>query len=187
MKRQLKKNWWYLAINGLVAIIVGLIAIFLPKESLTILIQWLGAIVLIGGLGLIGYDILNARKNLKWGLWAAQGGFFTALGVLFLAAPHFVVSVIFIVFGIWAILAGLLHIITILAIRDVFKNYIMSLINGVLMIVIGVLLIARPINTAVTVTTFIGAYLLIYGVWQIYMALRIRKELSSWQDPEVIE
>lgn len=187
MKRQLKKNWWYLAINGLVAIIVGLIAIFLPEKSLTVLIQWLGAIILIGGLGLIGYDILNARKNLKWGLWAAQGAFFTAMGVLFLAAPQFVVSIIFIIFGIWAILAGILHIITIFAIRDVFKNYIMSLINGILMITIGVLLIARPINTAVAVTTFIGAYLLIYGVWQVYMSFRIRKELSSWQDPEIVE
>ena len=187
MKRQLKKNWWYLAINGLVAIIVGLVAIFLPKESLIILIQWLGIIVLIGGLGLIIYDVLNARKNLKWGLWAVQGGFFTAMGILFLVAPQFVVSFISIVFGIWAILAGLLHIITVFAIRDVFKNYIMSLINGLLMITIGVLLIARPINTAEKITTFIGAYLLIYGVWQVYMALRIRKELSSWQDPEIIE
>lgn len=187
MKRQLKKNWWYLAINGLVAIIIGLVALFLPETSTNLFIRILGGIALAGGISLIIVDIRNRKQEKSWGLWFAQGLALLIPGVLFLTAPQFVLSLIFTILGIWAIIVGVFHIYTVFSLRDVFANYLVSLLNGILMLAIGILLIARPINFASTITVFIGIFLLIYGVWQVYMAFRIRRELNNWQEPEVLE
>lgn len=187
MKKQLKKNWWYIGVNGLVAIIVGLIALFLPKESTFLFIRILGGIAAVGGISLIFVDIVNYRKHRSHGIWFAQGFVLLAPGLLFLVAPQFVINLTSIFLGIWAILAGLFHIFTIFSLREIFKNYLVSMINGILMIAIGVLLIANPIKVASAITVFIGIFLLIYGAWQIYMAFRIHKELNDWQEPEVIE
>ena len=187
MKRQLKKNWWYLGIHGIAAIIVGLLALLLPETSTNLVLRILGATMFTGGAILIFSDLRNKNKNLSWGLWITQGIALALPGIILLAVPQFVVRFIFVLFGLWAIVAGIFHIITIFSLRDIFSNYIVSLFNGILMLAIGVLLISKPESIANTLMVFIGIYLLIYGIWQIYMAIRIKKELNNWQEPEILE
>ena len=48
-------------------------------------------------------------------------------------------------------------------------------LSGLLSIVLGVLFFAYPAAGLVSVTVWIGAFVLIYGVFQVMAALRIRK------------
>ena len=72
------KNWWALALNGGIAILFGVLAIFVPSSTILVLGKYFGFVVLLGGLILL-FVCHSARKSRKdlmpppsWRRWSVS-------------------------------------------------------------------------------------------------------------------
>src|SRR4051812_14323316 len=74
----LSRNWWALALRGVVAIVFGVLAFIWPGLTLTVLILLFGAYMLVDGIFAIVAALRAERHDTRWWLLVAEG----ALGVL---------------------------------------------------------------------------------------------------------
>ena len=61
METKLYKNWWFLVLNGVIAILVGLLFLIYTKTLLTSIINAFGIIILVSGL----VQLILSRWGLK--------------------------------------------------------------------------------------------------------------------------
>jgi uncharacterized membrane protein HdeD (DUF308 family) len=78
----LSRNWWALALRGLLAVVFGLAAFFLPGITLTVLILLFGAFALVDGIFAIVTAVRAERHDARWWLLLAEGVFGVLLIIL---------------------------------------------------------------------------------------------------------
>ena len=69
MITMLSRNWWVLALRGVLAIIFGILAFVWPEITLLTLIYLFGAYVLVDGIFAVISGISSYGSNERW--WAA--------------------------------------------------------------------------------------------------------------------
>jgi uncharacterized membrane protein HdeD (DUF308 family) len=90
----------------------------------------------------------------------------TALAFLFLIAS-------------WAILTGILELVAPLAFPMSFGRGLLSALSGIVSIVFGVVIAARPASGLLTVVWLIGIYAIIIGVTQVVVYFEARSVAHS--------
>jgi uncharacterized membrane protein HdeD (DUF308 family) len=101
-------------------------------------------------------------------------------GVLVLALPEGQVAESLIwVFGIFAFVEGVFACIGALVGSDTFDDWVLLLLAGILGIIIGVFALTHPGLAALGVILYIAIRALIYGVMEIAVAIRLRKEVEG--------
>ncbi len=119
-------------------------------------------------------DIL--RK--KWGWIFVFGIVLMILGVMAIGSPVATTLAIEILLGWIFIIAGIAQALNTLSCWRR-GGFIMSLLGTGLFVVIGVLLLTRPMQGVLTLTMLLVIYFLIGGIFKIILALRLRG-LSNW-------
>src|SRR2546422_2075830 len=66
MTSVLTRNWWALALRGILAILLGLAAIVLPGVTLAVLITLFGAYALVDGVLAIIAGVRAAERHERW-------------------------------------------------------------------------------------------------------------------------
>ena len=59
-------NWWLLTLNGIIAIVYGIIAIFVPDTYMVAMVMYFGIIILIIGFAMLWGAINSIRDNLPY-------------------------------------------------------------------------------------------------------------------------
>ncbi len=62
MSSQTVNNWMVLTFNGIIAILYGLMAMFVPRTTLLTIVMYFGIIMLIIGLAML-FGVVNNMKN----------------------------------------------------------------------------------------------------------------------------
>lgn len=107
MKNWLVKNWWVIALNGLIAVIFGLVTISLKVETIQNIVKYFGLIILLSGMILIVISLINLKNKRSWMLWLLEGVFNLAVGIVILVNQESTLDLFMIFFGIWAIVLGI--------------------------------------------------------------------------------
>lgn len=165
-------------INGLIAAIIGIILLFIVSNNGDVfqsIIKWVGIILIIVSATLIGVDIYAAVKKRHWGSLAFVSAFLLIIGIIFAANPQNVLWFVSIVAGIWAAVTGVSQIITTIKYRQYVPGFIFTIINGILMIALGVMFIFFQEILMKTFTYIAGAFLVVSGLWEIFNAFRFKK------------
>jgi len=55
-------NWWVLTFNGIIALMYGLLAMFVPQATILTIVMYFGIIVLIIGAAML-FGVVNNMKN----------------------------------------------------------------------------------------------------------------------------
>src|SRR4051794_36950024 len=76
----LAKNWWALALRGVLGILFGLIALFLPGATMLSLALLFSAYMLVDGVFAIISAVRAARAHERWGLLLLEGILNIAVG-----------------------------------------------------------------------------------------------------------
>jgi uncharacterized membrane protein HdeD (DUF308 family) len=171
MLHSLTANWWALALRGVVAVLFGLLTFFLPGITLVTLVLLFGAYALVDGIfNVIAFFRVASHQ---WAL-LIEGVIGIIAGVLTFAWPAITAIVLLYVIAFWAILTGILEIVAGIRLRKVIANEWLLLVMGAVSFLFGVLILFAPGTGALAIVFWIGAYALVFGVFLLALAFRLR-------------
>ena len=115
----------------------------------------------------------------SWGWVVLRGVAAILFGILAFARPNLTLTVLVIFWGAYALLDGLLALIAGLRIKDGGKPMWSLIVLGLLGIAAGVLTFLWPGLTAIVLLSFIAAWALVTGIFQVVAAIRLRKVITN--------
>jgi uncharacterized membrane protein HdeD (DUF308 family) len=104
----LARNWWALALRGLVAVLFGLLTILIPGVTLVTLVLLFGAYALVDGIFNVMASFRSASHH--WAL-LLEGVIGILAGILTFAWPAITAVALLYLIAFWAILTGIFEII----------------------------------------------------------------------------
>ncbi len=163
-----------LILLGVLAVIVGIIAIAWPKVTIFALVILFAVYAFIAA----ALQALRAFSSRTAG--PVFGHLLLALvdlaaGVIALVWPGPTALVLVLVVGIWAFIGGVFEIFAAFQSGETAGTRALFTVAGLVSILFGVLLFARPGVGAVTLALLFGLFSLIYGVSQIVVGAQLRR------------
>jgi uncharacterized membrane protein HdeD (DUF308 family) len=113
-----------------------------------------------------------------WKLYLAEGIVLMVLGAVAILVPPIATLAITILFGWLFLISGAMGLVTTFAMRKA-PGFWWSLISAALAIAVGILLLAKPVNGAFSLTLLLITFFIIEGVVTIMFALDHKRELSG--------
>lgn len=171
MKESVKRN--FARLNGLLAIIFGLVALLFPGITLAALGIYFSVSIIIGGIMLISGSFRVRKSKRHWYFLFLEGIIGILIGIIILARPEIVATVFVTIIGLWALIIGLVFLFSF------FKSHLPALSNTFILIgsifsvVVGLIIIINPFESTRLITVFIGIYALIYGLFSLINTSRI--------------
>jgi len=174
----LARNWWAIGIRGVVGILFGLVALFLPGATMLSLVLLFAAYIFVDGVFGIVSAVRAARAHERWGLLVLEGLVDIAVAAIAVLWPGITVVAFVFLVAFWAILTGVLELAA--AFRLEFIDGRGWLIfGGIVSVLYGALLIVAPMIGAVVLTWWLGAYALVFGVCLVVLAFKLRARLDK--------
>jgi len=121
---------------------------------------------------------MEGLEAVKWTSVLARGLIGLAFGIVLLAWPGATVFSAIIVFGAFAIVTGLFGAVAAVGRRR--EHWVWSLVGGILSVIVGIVALAYPGETAKVLLFLIAALAIVWGVSDILLALGVRGQLSGW-------
>ena len=172
MLARLQQKWWLLLLRGLLAIVFGFIALFMPNVVLVTLLFYFGVVALFSGIFLVIEGI--AVKSDDRGLHILEGILAIIFGVLFLAMPGFVFASLMYFIAFWAIIGGIMQIIYAIKLRKEIPNEWLAILNGVITLIFGILILTNILAGGQALIMVFGIYALIWGVMLIMLSFKVK-------------
>jgi len=171
MLRTLAKNWWVLALRGLLAILFGLLTVFSPGSALVTRVLLFGAYTLADGI----FNVLaySRAASYHWAL-LLEGMIGVVAGILTLAWPAMTANVLPYIIAFRAMFTGGIEIIAGVCLQKVIKNEWLLLLMGILSKAFGTFVLFTPGVGVLAIVLWIGLYVLISGVLLLDLAFRLR-------------
>jgi len=171
MLHTLARNWWALALRGLVAVLFGLLTFILPGITLVTLVLLFGAYALADGIfNVIAFFRVASHH---WAL-LIEGLIGIIAGIVTFALPAMTAIVLLYVIAFWAIFTGVFEIVAGILLRKAITNEWLLLAIGALSLLFGVLILFAPGAGALAIVLWIGAYALVFGIFLLALAFRLR-------------
>jgi len=113
-----------------------------------------------------------------WKLYLAEGLLLLALGIVAVIVPPLATLAVTILFGWLFLISGVMGLVTSFWMRAA-PGFWWSLISAALGVLIGGMLLARPVTGAVSLTLLLIAFFAVEGIVSIMFALDHKRELSG--------
>jgi uncharacterized membrane protein HdeD (DUF308 family) len=171
MLHTLASNWWALALRGLIAVLFGLATFFLPGITLVTLVLLFGAYSLVDGIfNVVAFFRVASHQ---WAL-LIEGVIGIIAGLITFAWPAITAIALLYLIAFWAMLTGILEIVAGVRLRKALANEWLLVLMGVLSFAFGLLILLAPGAGALAIVLWIGAYALVFGIFLLALAFRLR-------------
>ncbi len=177
MSAVLARNWWAIAIRGLLGIVFGLIALFLPGVTMLSLVLVFSAYTLVDGVFAIVAAVRAASQHERWALLVFEGIVDIITAAIAFLWPDITVVAFVLLVATWAILSGGLLLGAAFRLNIDHGRWWLAL-GGVMSILYGVLLVAAPLTGALVLTWWLGAYAIVFGVSLMVVAFKLKGQLG---------
>jgi uncharacterized membrane protein HdeD (DUF308 family) len=158
------RNWWMLALRGLMAVLFGVAACVWPRPVLAVLLGRFGAFAPIDG---------------HFAVLPPEGSVGTVVGVIILLWPATRVLALLDLAAALAMGTGFLEIVASIWIRHVIGQGWPLLLDGIMLVLLGVILVLRPVTSASALLWLCGAYAVVSGMTLLFFAFRLRGVLIA--------
>jgi uncharacterized membrane protein HdeD (DUF308 family) len=133
--------------------------------------------------GLPQFDDIRRRladaMHAHWKFFLAEGVVMLVLGLLAIAVPEIASLAIAILIGWLFFVGGILRTLSLLRHRGM-PGFAWSLLTAVLAIVLGLVLLFRPLAGVLTLTIALVVFFVLEGIAAILLAIEHRRHLPSW-------
>jgi uncharacterized membrane protein HdeD (DUF308 family) len=172
----LARNWWLIALRGVLGVVFGLIALILPFATILALVLLFSAYMLVDGVFAIYAAVRAARQRENWGFMAFQGAASIVTAVLAFLWPGLTVFAFVLLIAAWSIVTGCLMLAA--AVRTEEGRWWLIL-GGAAATAFGILMILAPLAGAVVLTWWLGSFALVFGVALIILAFKLRSRFND--------
>ena len=174
MLDRMSRDWGIIALQGVAAVVFGVLALLWPGITLLALVFLFGAYAIVDGvLALIGGLRPAGGGSPDW--WrVVQGVVGIAAGVIAFALPDITAYALLLVIAAWAIVSGAIELVAAYQLRDVIRRDWLLALDGVLSILFGLVIIVFPSAGALAVVWLIGAFAIASGVILLVTAFQRR-------------
>jgi alpha-beta hydrolase superfamily lysophospholipase len=170
---RLRLPWWLAVVLGLACAAVGVVLIFRPFTSLSVLILLVAAGLIATGIA----TLAAARRSASRLLPKLAGVAWIAAGVLVLAWPDITTRGLAVVVGVTLIVGGLLDVVA--GLRGTTDERLAAVISGLASMIFGVLALTWPDVTVLVVAIVFGARLVLFGLRLAWTAFRDRDGVAA--------
>jgi uncharacterized membrane protein HdeD (DUF308 family) len=167
----LARNWWLIALRGVLGVIFGVIALLMPITTILALVLLFSAYMIVDGAFAVYASIRAAQQGESWGLLLLQGIASLAAGAIAFVWPGITVLAFVLLIAAWAIVSGCLMLAA--AFRTDNGRWWLAL-GGAAALLYGILMIVAPLAGAVVLTWWLGAFALVFGVALVILAFQLR-------------
>jgi uncharacterized membrane protein HdeD (DUF308 family) len=169
MRLGITGRWWALALRGLAAIVLGILAFAWPGITLLALVVLFGAYLLVDGV----FALVGGALSRSW-LLLLEGAAGVVAGVLTFVWPAITALVLLFLVAAWALVTGVMELVAAYRLRRIVKNEWLMALAGVASIVFAILLLVNPGAGLLTIVWLIAGYSIVFGVVLLGLAFRLR-------------
>ena len=166
--------------RGILAVIIGIIALAWPSVTVLALVILFAVYAFIAA-GLQAARAFSSRKAGPVIGHLLLGLVDLAAGVIALAWPGPTALVLVLIVGVWAITAGLVEFSAAFASGEPAGTRVMFILGGLVTVAFGVVLCARPGLGAITLALLFGLFNLIAGTWMLVQGIELRRTGKTLQ------
>ena len=165
---------WALVARGILSIIWGIIALVVPQIALLVFIYVFAAYALIDGVIAVVWAIQERHISQHWAALLIEGLIGIVVGIVAFAWPAETAIVLLFLVAFWAVITGILEIITAFTARDGFGHEWLLGIAGLISIIFGLILLFNPLVGLLALLWVVGVYAIIFGALLIARAFQSR-------------
>jgi uncharacterized membrane protein HdeD (DUF308 family) len=171
----LARWWWTLVVRGVVAIVLGLLAIVSPAFGIALLVGAFAAWAILDGIASLVAGFRTRGRDRSWWLEIVEGLVSVAAGILALLLGWTAGQILVLIFGGWAIVTGVIEIALAVRLRRVIEDEVWLGLAGVASIAFGVVVILFPTAGALGVAWLIGFSGVVFGAFLVGLGWRLRR------------
>ena len=171
----LAANWRALALRGLAALLFGLVVLFWPGLVLAVLALLFGIYAAIDGAITLVPALRSSDRGTRRSLPLAEGAVGIIAGLVALLWPGLTASGLVYVIAGWAVVTGVLKILTAIVSRAEIENGWLLAGSGALSALLGILLVVLARSDVPLLAPFIGGFAVVVGLALIVFAFRLRE------------
>jgi uncharacterized membrane protein HdeD (DUF308 family) len=168
-------NWRALALRGLVALLFGLVVLFWPGLVLTVLAVLFGIYAAVDGAITFVPALRSPDQGAQKSLPLAEGVVGIVAGLVAILWPGLTTSGLVYVIAGWAVVTGVLKILTAVLLRAEVENGWLLAGSGALSVLFGILLAVLAGSDVPFLAPLIGAFAVVVGLALIVFAFRLRE------------
>jgi uncharacterized membrane protein HdeD (DUF308 family) len=174
MFQDISSMWWLLLLRGILSILFGIVAIVNPGLTALTLVLFFGAYAVVDGGFAIGMAIFGAKQVHNRLILGLEGILGIIFGLLVLTWPGISVIVFLQVIAIWALVTGVVQIISAFPERNIWMG-----LAGLVSIIFGIVFFRFPGEGVIALLTVIGLYAIVFGVLFVILSFRLRGANST--------
>lgn len=180
MEELFKKYTRRSIVISLLLILLAIILILNPIQFLNTIMIILGVLVAVDGIWhIISY--FNEPAEFKaFSFELLEGVVEIVLGFIFILNPQWVISIIYLLIGIWIIFESVVKLQMSINLKDIIENWKIMVFVSTLSILFGIFIIAHPFIATSILTMICGIVLLVAEIINlleaIYITIKMRKK-----------
>ncbi|WP_162798522.1 HdeD family acid-resistance protein [Sulfitobacter sp. SK012] len=163
--------WWTFLIRGIAFLILGLVALFWPSNSISLLLRIFGLFLIVDG----ALSFMSARRSegqfTDTAPWLASA----ALGLVLLFLPGASVGLAFMLLGLWALVTGVGYLMTWWKMSEVDPERDTSRNIGIIALVAGAILVLWPGTGSVALGWTLAILAFVVSAIMFFLASRFKK------------
>ncbi len=169
-----------LVTRGLITLTTGLLLLLTPELTVKTVVMILGGILLLNALLTLLLSFRQKSSAVR-SFRVAQGIFNAAVGLVLVLAPEMVVNLFIIVIGIMLLLFGFLQFVGALNAMTMPNKPWFLLVSGLIMILGGSFLLAKPETSTQTIVSILGGIMVLYSLAELYSAWKLSRAPKTYQ------
>jgi uncharacterized membrane protein HdeD (DUF308 family) len=174
MLPDLKRNWGWIVVRGVAAVIFGVLAFMWPAMTLAVLVLLWGAYALVDGvLAVIAAFRVRDRGKPFWALLIV-GVLGVIAGILTFVWPGITTLVLLTFIAVWALVMGIFQIVAAIRLRKVIEGEWLMALSGIVSVIFGALMLWSPGAGALAVVWIIASYAIFFGILLIALGFRLK-------------
>ena len=157
-------GWWLVVLIGLVSVVIGVIVLLKPSNSLAALAVITGIFVLIFGI----MEVISALfiQTVNRGLGTLIGVLSAIVGILLIRHPVKGVTLVALLLGIWLVAVGAIRLV---AAFDSDEHRVWRFVLAIIEVVAGIVIVASPDIGYATLALLVGISLIANGVAMVLL------------------